>query len=307
MNPLDLRGPEFLAFFIAWSLGVLAILAIVRALWQRLAPTPGTPLWAPGIYPGERDAYAIALLRDGPAEVANALLGGLVSAGYLTVDGRHLRLAEPPPAGAPRLSPLEEEALRAVFPSGGPAVTAQEAGKQARRAVERHIGEMQADLERQGLAPPESQRWVYAIFLWTAFAAIPGLGLVKLLVALARGHSNVGFLLVLMILSVLASFYLLGAPPRTMAGQRYLAWLQESHRGLVQMIGQGRQTGAGEQVLAAGIYGLDVLPGFEPLLVALKPPQTSSASGCSAGSGCGGGSSCGGGGCGGGGCGGCGA
>ena len=71
-NPLDLRGPEFLAFYLAWGLAVFIWLGFsVRA---GTGPTrlPSGHVWRPGIYPAEGDAYTIALLRGGPEEVALA-------------------------------------------------------------------------------------------------------------------------------------------------------------------------------------------------------------------------------------------
>jgi uncharacterized protein (TIGR04222 family) len=289
MSPLDLHGPQFLAFYVAWSAGVLAVLLLVRSFWERSSPPSGTPIWAPGVYPGERDGYAIALLRGGPEEAAKALLGRLVSTGHLEVQGQKLRLAAALPEGAPPLAPIEAEALRAVFRPGGPAVEGQEAEKRACRAMERQVAEMGADLERQGLAPPAEQRRIYRLQRWTALAAVPGLGGVKLLIAWSQGRSNVGYLITLTFVFLFVSAYLFRTPPNTVAGRRYLAWLKESHRGLVQKVAQRQWTGAGEIALVAGVYGLKALPDLSPLARALSGWHSSGDGGSGCGSGCGGG------------------
>jgi uncharacterized protein (TIGR04222 family) len=308
MNPLDFRGPEFLVFYLAWSSVVLGILWIVRERWERRIP-PGGALpagrLAPGTYPREEDAYAIALLRGGLEETARALLARLVAEGSVVIDGRELKRPDPPPDTG-RLEPLEQEVLHSILPPAGSGIAAQEAEKRVLQVVQYRSTEMQNDLEGQGLAPAEPQRRMYALFRNIGLVAILGLGLVKLLIGVSR-ERPVGFLVLLLLAFGFGCLYILRTPGQTPAGRQYLAWLQESHRGLVQMIEQGRRTGYGELALAAGIYGLTVLPGFAPLLTALTPPRSadsgcsSSSSSCSSSS-----NGCGGGGCGGGGCGGCG-
>lgn len=306
MNPFTLRGPDFLGFYFIWGIGAFAALWALREIRERRSPLSGTPRWTPGTYPGEGDAYAIALLRGGPTEAARALLGRLVADGHLAVDGRQLKAPDTPPDGS-RLGLIENDVLRSVFPNPGSAVEAQDAQQQAARAMERWIAEMQAELLRQGLVPDESQRNSHWLFCRFALVSVPGVGVVKLLVALATGHSNIGILLILIVVYSTLSVLVFRPPRQTLAGRQYLSWLTGSHTGLMQMIIEGRRTGAGELALAAGIYGLEALPVLSPLTTALRPPvqvdSGCSSSGCGSSS-CGGG--CGGGGCGGGGCGGCG-
>jgi len=306
MNPLDLRGPEFLAFYLVWSSVVLVLLRAARSHWERRIPPGGTlpaGRFAPGTYPRESDAYTIALLRGGLEETARALLARLVAEGSVVIDGRELKRPDPPPDTS-RLEPLEREVLQSILPPAGSGIAAQEAEKKALRIVQDRSSEMQTDLEGQGLAPAEPQRQMYALFRNIALVAILGLGLMKVLVGISRDRP-VGFLILLLLGFGFGGLYVLRTPLQTPAGRQYLAWLQESHRGLVQMIEQGRRTGHGELCLAAGIYGLTVLPDFAPLLTALTPPRSSD-SGCSSSSSSCSSSGCGGGGCGGGGCGGCG-
>jgi uncharacterized protein (TIGR04222 family) len=303
MNPLDLRGPEFLAFFMPYSVAVFAVAMAARWLWKNALGTESTlPRWSPGVYPREGDAYAIALVRGGPSEVARTVLGRLLSAGLIELNGD--RLSRSTPSTWPALDPIEDTALLA-FEGGG--LTASQAESKVRSSLGPRLQELEGDLERQGMTPGPTQRNGYWTICGLALLLVPGLGLAKLLVALARGRTNVGILIVLLALVTGLGVYLLRPPRRTRAGDKYLAWLQESHRGLVNLVTTGRRGDFREMALIAGIYGLETLPAFTALHAALRPPPRS---GHDSGGGCGGdgggGSSCGGGGCGGGGCGGCG-
>jgi uncharacterized protein (TIGR04222 family) len=296
MNPLDvldLSGPEFLAFYVPFSAAGYAIAMAARWLWKNaLGTEPTLPRWSPGVYPREGDAYAIALMRGGPVEVARTVLGRLFSTGLIEVDG-HLLRRSTPSGSWPSLDPIEHQALDAISDR----MTASQAEAQVRKAVEPHLREMAEDLERQGLMPGPAQRQGYWTICAVALLAISGLGLAKLLVALDRGRTNVEFLVILLAVFTGLGIYCLRPPLRTRSGDKYLDWLKESHRGLVSLITTGRREDLREMALIAGIYGLKTLPAFSPLHVALHPP---SSSGGDSGSGCGGG------GCGGGGCGGCG-
>ncbi|HEX3129024.1 MAG TPA: TIGR04222 domain-containing membrane protein [Thermoanaerobaculia bacterium] len=292
MNPLDLRGPDFLAFYIPYVAVVFALALVARWLWKNaLAVEAGQPLWTPGVYPREGDAYAIALLRGGPKEVANTVLGRLFSAGLIEVSDRDLRRTEAPGGGL-TLNPIESVALH-LFDQ---AVVAAKADKEVLEAIGPHLRMVSEDLERQGLIPNPAQRSGYRNICGLALLAVSGLGTAKLLVALARGKSNVEFLMILLAVFTFLGYYLLKPPLRTRSGDKYFNWLKESHRGLMNLLSSGRRDDLREMALIAGIYGLKTLPVFSPLHTALNPPS----------SGGDGGSGCGGGGCGGGGCGGCG-
>jgi uncharacterized protein (TIGR04222 family) len=298
-----MRGPEFLGFYIVYGLCVLGVIALFRAIWGWMYRAPTESLrWRPGVYPSEGDAYTIALLRGGPREVALAIFGRLVTEGFLVLEGGILRQPSQPATARARLSPLEEEAI-AVVAEGVPA---KEALGQMVGGLEPRLARLREELEAEGLAPGISQRPIYGSFGLAALLLVPGLGLAKLVVALARGKSNILFLVILMILGALAAVALSKLPGQTTAGKRFLKWLKESHQGLVQMVSAGRSQRHGDIALVAAIFGIEILPALAPLKLALvPPPKTGDSSG-----GCGGSSSCssgcgGGGGCGGG-CGGCG-
>jgi uncharacterized protein (TIGR04222 family) len=320
MNPLDMNGPEFLAFYILYGLIVLLATLLVRAYLRSPRSPALSARWSPGVYPREGDAYAIALLRGGPREVARTVLARLISLNLITVEGRTFRQGggQPPPT----LAPIESAAFADLLKAGS-GISAHDAEWTVLSAVEPYLEPMEQDLRLQGLLPDPSVQARFESFRLLVLLVLPGLGLLKLLVAFLRGRSNIGFLIAITIAYAFALYKIFEPPRRTRAAERYLAWLCESHQGLSKLLSQGRRGHGAELALVASIYGLQAVPELSPLRNVLQPkPSTGSSSGSGGGGGSGGDSSggdssggdsgggdsggCGGGGCGGGGCGGCG-
>ena len=302
MNPLDLRGPEFLQFYLIAGAAGLAAVWLVRTFWIHANLPDRSTLWNEGTYPRREDAYLIAYLRGGAAEVVQTLLGHLVATGQLVLEGRSFRPAQEP---ASPLLPIEEAARTAARDTA----EATAAVSAVETAVRPWTEPMAGELERHGLMPTPEQRGTLWRFFWLAMLIVPGLGVTKLLVALARGRGNVMFLVILTALFAWGAWRLLKPPAQTPAGKRYLDWLRESHRSLADPISSGRNPG-GDFALAAGIFGIAALtttmPEMNDLRRALQPQSSGdSGSSCSSGDSGGGdgGSGCGGGcgGCGGGG------
>jgi hypothetical protein len=66
VNPLDLTGPEFLQFYLVYGMvGLLLAWMLRRSLLRSFEVPPEGRRLKPGRYPGEEDAYAVALLRGG--------------------------------------------------------------------------------------------------------------------------------------------------------------------------------------------------------------------------------------------------
>ena len=305
MNPLDLTGPEFLAFYVPYGVIVLAFAWVVRAVTALTPSPPEGTRWAPGSYPREGDAYAIALLRAGAPEAVRTLLSRLASMKLIRVENRKVRTAALR-NGERQLQPIELTAWRAV--SSGAPVLAPQAQALVDRAARPHFEEIRRELAEQGLVPGPERRSVLRAIQLLTWLAVVGLGLAKLVVALDRGRTNVGFLVVLIVVFWIVIVFVLRPPLRTSAGSRYLKWLQESHRELVQKLGTDRRDSHGDLALAAGIYGLGgltTIPVLASLDSALHPRRHSNSGGdgptssSSDSGGDGGGSSCGGGGCGG--------
>ncbi len=307
MNPLDLPGPEFLGFYLVYGVAGLAAASMARRMLAAIAGAGDgdgatvSARWSPGWFPQEADCYAIARLRGSRTETARTLLGFFLAAKLITIDKQAVKR----PPGEPFASdlvPIEREGLAAI----GDGLSAPAVGRNLKAAIAGRLEGLERELETAGLAWPPGRQ---APFRWlrnATAAAILGLGLAKLLVATQRGHSNVEFLVIMVVLYAMAIFIVLAPPLATPAGRRYLDWLRQSHAGLLSQVANGRAVQPRQVALAAAIFGLGRVPPLVPLMVALRPPT--SAGGGDTGSGCGGGGGgggCGGGG-GGGGCGGCG-
>lgn len=306
MNPLDLAGPEFLRFYAPYGLCLIVFAWVVRALAALSLSPPEGSRWAPGSYPREGDAYAIALLRAGTPEAVRTLLSRLAAMKLIRIENQKMRTASLR-NGERQLQPIELTAWQAL--SSGAAVRATQAQAIVERAVRPHLEEIGRSLAEQGLVPSPERRFLLRAIQLLTLLAVVGLGLAKLGVALDRGRTNVGFLILLLGVFWIAIVVVLKPPLRTSAGSRYLKWLRESHGELVQKLRTGRYERPDELALAAGIYGLSGLTAI-PALAALDSalhPRSSSSSGDGGSSSSGssdsgssdGGSSCGGGGCGG--------
>lgn len=304
MNPLDMMGPEFLRFYLLWGVGLLAAAWMIREHWRSEA-SPSVIRWTPGVYPREGDAYTIALLHGDWREVVRTALVRLFSTGLIAFDGSTLRrgTSEAPVS----LQPVESAVLAAITAERD-GIPAAEVEARAQQAVYLQLRPLEEALLEQGLIPSPQQLRRFALLRLTALFLVLGLGVAKLLVALYRGRSNVGFLVLMLIGYTLATFLVLRPPRRMLAGDQYLHWLRKSHKGLLSLLTSGRRESPGEMALLAGIYGLMVMPAMSPLHSALQPPRRrdDGGSGGFAGGDGGSGGGCGGGSCGGGGCGGCG-
>ena len=301
MNPLDLPGPDFLRFYALFGVVALGIGLAVR---QALKVAAGGPAGAyvPGRYPGESEAYHVALLR-GRQHAIEAALARLVAQGRVGVDGTAIT-----PSSAESLAslhPFEQEVVRALdAPASGLRGLVRLTKKLAPA-----LDAMEEELARHGLTYGAAARGRFDAVVGVTMLAILGLGAAKLVVALSRGRTNVVFLLIMLLGFGLLTAGALKAPRLTKAGSDYRDWLRRAHQGLLDLVNRGRRTSAGEVALCAAVFGLDTLTiaPVSQLRRALAPPPSTSGDG-SSGSSCssGGSSSCGGGGCGGGGCGGCG-
>lgn len=287
MNPFDLPGPAFLAFYAA----VTIVAAVVgRRIVRRAEDEPEKI---------ERisDPYSIALLRGGREEAARTAAVSLMQRGLLQSSGTRLVAAE----GASSADPLESAVLHRPD-----VVRKQRWTDDDRRAT----AEREADLVRRGLVPDGPQklrRWTAGAILAIVLFAIAQ---TKLGIALARGRTNVGILDVLRVVCPAAACFVVVAGRTTPVGDRTLSHLRTLLSGARN--GAGRPGAAttmdpAELALLVAVFGASsvpetALPGARSLFVA---PATTGTTGCGAGtSSCG--SSCGSGCGGGGGCGGCG-
>jgi uncharacterized protein (TIGR04222 family) len=287
MNPFDLPGPVFLAFYAVFFLGAVAVAAWLRRSLRR--PDDDPPPEALDLAP-----YEVAYLQGKERLAVDAAIARLVHEDVLAVDSQNRRLqdrGEELPAGA---SELEEAVYRTV--RGGSQTIAA-----VRPAVSLSLAPVRRRLQDLGLLVADDQAGK-ARFLPTLVVLLVVLvGVVKIFVGLER-HRPVTFLVGCCILSAFVAFGVFArAVHRSRRGDQALAQLKEANAALESQAARRLDQFAGDDlVLALGLFGLGILAGspLAELHVALQPPPSSGSSSC-------GSSSCGGG-CGGGGCGGCG-
>lgn len=294
--PLDLRGPEFLGFFLYWSIGALIVAGIVRR-WLR-----DVSVWSPAAASREPglDPMAAALLAGGPRRVTLVAVAGLFERGMLQLNSstHTMRVSGPKPAD---LNPAENAIYQRL--QGGRSLLASELDG----AVDSVLEPTRRSLWEQGLLlqPIEVAR-AHLIPLAIACAG-PGLGVVKIFVGVSRDRP-VTYLVFGCLFAIAVTLLLLGRRPwRTCAGDKVLRGLraqQSRARRHALASGAGAATSA---ALAVAVFGPTILAaeGMYDLQRTLRPIAGSDgSSGCSNTDSCGSGGSCGGGG--GGGCGGCG-
>jgi uncharacterized protein (TIGR04222 family) len=292
MNPFDLNGPNFLVFYAICGAVVCLILYLLR-LQEPQTPDGAVPT----------DPQAIAYLRGGATEALRITAVTLLERGALVL-GPNDTLGSDPHHTLPRDASAIDRLVYEHFRTEGPARSLFKNESLALR-VEAHA---RRPLEDAGLMPDETLRKARWGRLLAAVAALGGLAAVKIALALQRGHSNVGFLLI-----EAAVFGLIACRltirHRTPAGDRALDYLKHTFDAVRQRTKPLKHPDPLDVALVAAVFGLAALP-EAPYANAesLRPRQDSSGwigDGGWSGGGDSGGGGGGGGGCGGG-CGGCG-
>jgi uncharacterized protein (TIGR04222 family) len=297
MNPFDLPGPQFLLFYLGLSALVIVALLVARKLAESSA--------APKI--DLSDPYLIAYLRGGDAETLRVATVSLIDRGLLVATGTQLKSADKASPDSVR-RPIEKELLR-KFRQAAEAVSIFDDPR-----LKAACKPCEQTLMNAGLLPGDSVKQARLARVLVACSILAGAGIIKLLVAFARGRTNVGFLIVLMIIGVFVAIKI-SFPRLTESGKAMIADLQNLYSGLKDRALLLQPGGATiEPMMLAAVFGVGALQGasfaFTRILFphATKGDQSGSSwatsscgSSCSSSS-CG--SSCGGG-CGGG-CGGCG-
>jgi uncharacterized protein (TIGR04222 family) len=289
VNPFDLRGPEFLVFYCSLGVAITVVVWLVRRIGERGdAPRPLT------------DYLEIAFLRGGAAEAVRVAALTLIDRGALSVEGTQTVVAAKD--AARRVTKATERAI--VTRVGG---AAKMADLLADKAVTAAVtAECEPELVRRGLLPDAAQRasrnWLW---LWSAGTLVVVAAL-KIGVALARGRSNVGFLVAFAAVFALVTFA--ATHPRlTPAGRALIGDLRTLFAGLKDRASSLRpQSGGTDLALLVAVFGVGAALPVYPESKKLFPQAGASDGGSSSSdSSCGSssGSSCGGGG---GGCGGCG-
>src|ERR1044072_8337766 len=188
MNPFDLRGPEFLLFYLLFAAIVISILAWTR-LTAEASASPRMDL---------ADPYTIAYLRGGKNEVLRVTIISLVDRGLLVASGESLKRAAS--ARADLVSqPLERAILGRFASSGEAAAVFKEASLEA--ATEQY----KRSLQTLGLLPDPSVTSARLMRFLVATFFLAGISGTKMIVALSRGRTNILFLVILTIIVVVVA------------------------------------------------------------------------------------------------------
>jgi uncharacterized protein (TIGR04222 family) len=298
MNPFDLRGPPFLAFYTFLGAVSFGLMILRRRLME-----PGGTVEGRLADPGE-----IAYLRGGPREAVAVSVLSLLERGALKSVSDCVVGSGLLPEGA--LTPLDDAVHRSTIEPRRVFGLVDDA------RVAPELDRLRGSLEEKGLLPDAVQkgaRWISAI---VAIGLMGGVAAMKVNVALARGKHNVGFLIALWV--VFTALLLWKASPfRTPRGNRTLADLESLLAHVKRRPPRAKDAADAayatpDLLMLAAVYGMTSLPWSVRTHHASVIPQaavpssgsgTSSSCGAGGTSSCGSGSSCGGGG---GGCGGCG-
>ena len=305
-NPIaNLRGPEFLLVYI----GLIACVAIV--MWHWLRSQDASHSLPPNPLPEEIDPMEIAYLRGRQPELARVLVLRLVQRGFLEVVQRKSpevgRVASPPDERV--LSVIEKDAYNQfIYPRDASTLLARVSnGPEFRKLCDAY----DAKFQENQMIIPEAIRSARIPAAMVAILSVLIVGGYKLVVALHKGRTNIEFLVVLAVVSVIILVVISRAalPPNSHRGRDYLERLKLAFHRLQERFARpasrymGSQEEINEQIwLMAGIFGMTALNGttFDSYgsiykrSKALSGSDSGTTSGC--GSSCGSSSSCGGGG-----------
>lgn len=287
MTVFDLRGPEFLQFYLALFGCVFVGALFLR--WLLRGPGGEVSQLVQGL-----DPFEAAYLAGGPRMVVDACLAGLAHAGALKLKASENRFEiDGPLVGDAK--PVEA-AVYGMVERGLRSATLIRFGRWALTE------QLVSKLRNAGLAPDAGQA-MRARLLPAVLMGFPlVLGLVKIQVGVSR-HRPVGILVFFCIVTaVIALVFALKPVYRTRAGDRVLRRLKAGNAALrTAVMSAPDRLAHGDLAFALALFGPTVLT-TDPLMGlrrTLWPQSISSGGGGDGGSSCGGGGGCGGGGCGG--------
>jgi uncharacterized protein (TIGR04222 family) len=287
MSPFDLRGPEFLVFYIALGLLMLFVLFVLR---QAAEPSDAIQM-------DLSSPYLISYLRGGKNELLRIATISLIHRGLLKVSGTKVSITAPNVMNGAGTSIERKLLSHFAKPKEASSVFS-----------ELSFDEYDADLERLGLLPDDTIRTGRSLRLVVALVVLWGVALSKIAIALSRGRSNIQFLIILSVLFGYLAYRMI-YKRLTRRGESMLAGLRSLFSSLKNRASSASGNwSANELTLLGAVYGIAALPtSICPYARTLYPAAASSSDsgGDSSSSSCGS-SSCGGGGGCGSGCGGCG-
>lgn len=297
-NPIaNMHGPLFLLFY-AFVIGVT--LLVCRLSLQRDL-TANLPL---PLIPTNPDPLEIAYLRGGENEVTRLVVLDLIQRGYLEIDKQNIKQ----PINRPNrniLTSLEDDVLNQF---SSPRKANQIFGSSLSIKVKQHCTVYEQRLQNEQLLSSDKASSVAGGVAWKGVLIILGLGSYKLITALANGHSNVMFLIIMGFISLSILTSVCKVPRLSDRGKAYLKALQQTFAQLKNQVSNHTDNSGdlNNILLPVAVFGVSILAAspfaeYEKLFhisAATANADVSGGCGSSCGSGCGGG--CGGcGGCGG--------
>ncbi len=295
-NPFDLPGPEFLVFYFCFASLTIFVQFLLHFMLERNVDDIPTNL---------TDPYKIAVLGYGRTHAVRVAVVSLIDRQLLKLDRDCSNLCWNYHRGVPTTNNALESAIRSAVVGGGSSFMSLLRDSQVDRAAQSYEDELgDANLLYSGTLRTKRCRQ----FL-IAFSLLVGVAMVKLSVAILRGRTNVGFLLLLAGFAAICSYQLYNRR-LTRLGKATVQSLKSRYSRLLQrapMLQPAHDSDAVAFLVA--VFGVTVLPPVTfPFMLSLLSDKyftgKTAHGGCSGG-GCSGGGGCGGGGCGGG-CGGCG-
>jgi len=212
--PFTLKGPEFLGFFLVFSLACFGIAFALRAGFRWME---AEPMESPSSIGARLDAYEVAYLAGGSDAALDAAVTKLVAEGLVRPPrAGYFRAADvKAPAG---LHPFERAVLRLIRGGARGHLGLKTMRRQARGATRM----LHADLTRETLVPGGLQL-IFGLGLGTLIAAAPVLLAIVRMVQAAGRKKPVGFLGGLTFLVVIGIIALVvSRPRRTRAGDEVL-------------------------------------------------------------------------------------
>ena len=264
--PFDLRGPQFLAFYLAFAAAV-----ICGAIVLRRALESGTPGKA-----DLSDPRLLACLRGGPAEAIRISVLSLLDRGLLVIKGLTVSLKEGVDPALAR-DPLD----RAVLERHRLGLTVREAPGD--RILLEAAGPLVESLRARRLIPSDAETAQRRLLASAAVAALVAVGGAKVWIGIARDRP-IGFLVVLVIAACVAAVMLVPRGPRTARGDALLAHARTLY-GRLRLRASSFVPGSGtaEAALLAGVFGAAALTAaaWTPVRNAVKPRTKQAAASCS--------------------------
>ena len=296
----DYRGPEFLNFFLWFSIIVFA----AAALWRQILISKGA---AATVRPAAEnlDPYQVAYLSGKDLLATNAAIINLIDQKWAAVRSNGYFELLHPMKDTAQFHPLER-ALLDESVVGVPVHL-----KAVRPRAASVLRSMHRDLQQRGLVLPPSASARAQLQPLAVALIIPLVGAAKTIVGIVRDRPFTFILAATLFSAVVIFFYFARRPFETTHGERLLRKLREENGALEHPGFALATTTANVFPMAVALFGMNALQGTAHARMRKQlAPQNSggdsgAATGCGGSSCGGGGSGCGGGG-GGGGCGGCG-